>query len=417
MKKQFTQLCIAMAILLSISTSSKAQATLYFDTINNVCTVGSTVSIPLRIKNFNSIMAYQGTVKFDTAVLKYKSAVYGSVDSVVSLDKYSVYLDSISNGQIGILWVDPNPSGTGETEGDTSILATFNFTVKKLIVGNTPINFEVPNTNWITSSIVDTVGGGRTIPNSVFTPSYINFVSQPTISKSGTLLTAVASGVPSGYQWSFNGSPISGETNVSYNFGDVPGSYAVTVNYSNGCTATSAPLLPVSIKNFTGNYKDGAANLSWSFANENAAYFNVQVSSNGKDFVTIKKVTASGSSYNFSDANGAANSKVYYRLQVVENDGSFTYSNVVALSLSNATSFSIYPNPVRNNLSLLVQSSKTELVSIQVVDLLGKVLHQEPAQLSIGLNHVSFNVASLSKGNYVVVLKGASSLQQQFIKY
>ena len=417
MKKQFTQLCIAMAILLGISTSSKAQYTLYLDTINNVCTVGSTVDISIRTKNFNNIpvLTYQGTVQYDTSVLELDSVWFSG--KTIALNTNSVLEDS-ANGQFGFLWNDPSLTQTGQKAVDASPLATLRFIVKKLIIGNSPVAFDTAGSADISWNIgyYDAIQGAVTATNTSHLDGYVNFVSQPTISKIGTLLTTVPSGTPSSYQWSLNGSPLSGATSISYDFGSVSGSYTVSVNYSNGCTATSAPLLPVSLKQFTGNYKDGAANLSWSIASANAAYFNVQVSSNGKDFVTIKKVIASGTSYNFSDASGSQNSKVYYRLQIVESDGSISYSNVVALSLSNATSFTIYPNPVRNNLSLLVQSSKSELVTVQVVDMLGKSLHQEQTQLNAGLNNVSLNLTSLAKGNYVVILKGSSVLQQQFIK-
>jgi len=418
MKKQFTQLCIAMAILLGISTASKAQYTLYLDSINNVCTVGTKVEVSIRTRNFNTIpiLTYQGTVQYDTAVLALDSIYYSGKS--IALNDNSILSDTVA-GQLGFLWNDPSLNQTGQKAVDASPLATLRFRIKKLIIGNSSIYFDTTAAAAISWNIgyYDATLGAVTATNTGHLAGYVNFVSQPTISKSGgSLLTAVPSGVPSTYQWNLNGNPISGATSSTYNFGAVSGSYTVTVNYSNGCTATSAPLLPIIVTQFNGFYKSGASHLTWSTINSNAAYFNVQRSVNGKDFTTINQVNSVGSAFAFSDATNESG-KVYYRLQIVDKDGGISYSNIVTLALSSATSFSIYPNPVRSTLSLQVQSSKTELVTVQVVDLLGKVLHQEQSQLSAGLNNISFSVASLSRGNYVVVVKGSNVLQQQFIKY
>ena len=416
MKKQFTQLCIATALLLGISTSSKAQYSFYLDSIKNVCTVGSSVDVSIRVKSFTKVISYSVSATWDTSVLQIDTVLYSSKPYAGGTIGYGLpNTDSLSVGQYAILWNDPTVNGV--TAPDDSSIATLRFTIKRLIVGNSTIVNDTSVNALISPQITiydKTLGG---VPVSVtYLNGNVNFVSQPTISKSGTLLTAVPSGTPSGYQWGVDGSPISGATNISYDYGNKAGSYTVTVNYSNGCTATSAPLLPVILTSFNGYYKSGAAQLSWSTINSNAAYFNVQRSINGKDYINIKQVTTAGSSYSYSDITNTTG-KIYYRLQIVDKNGGISYSNIVSLALSSATSISIFPNPVRSTLSLQIQNSKSEIVTVQVVDLLGKVLHQEQSQLSAGLNNVSLNVASLAKGNYVVIVRGESVQKQQFIKY
>ncbi len=418
MKRQFTQLCIALAILLGISTTSKAQYTMYLDSINNICTVGTTVDISMRTKNFNTIgiLSYQGTVRWDNAVLHLDTVIYSG--KTIALNENSVLMDT-ANAQFGFLWSDPSVTQLGQKAVDASPLATLRFKVLKVLTaGSTPVEFDTTVNADISTSIAiyDAVQGALTASNTAHIGGIVGFVTTPTVSKTGTLLTAKPSGTPSSYQWNLNGNAISGATSISYDYGNVAGSYSVTVNYSNGCTATSAPLLPLAVTSFNGFYKSGASQLTWATVNSNAVYFNVQRSVNGKDFVTLKQVSYSGNSYSFSDVTSAAG-KVSYRLQIVDKDGSISYSNVVSLTLSSATSFAIFPNPVRNILSLQVQNSKSESVTVQVVDLLGKVLRQEQAQLTAGLNNVSLNVTTLAKGNYVVVVRGEGVQQQQFIKY
>ncbi len=63
----------------------------------------------------------------------------------------------------------------------------------------------------------------------------VDSVAKPVITPSGSMLFSTA-GIS--YQWNLNGNPISGATGQFYS-PLTPGNYSVTVNYSNGCSATS----------------------------------------------------------------------------------------------------------------------------------------------------------------------------------
>ena len=102
---------------------------------------------------------------------------------------------------------------------------------------------------------------------------------------------------------------------------------------------------------------------------------------------------------------------------MVDKDGTSSYSNVLALELTNTFSMSIFPNPVHDNLSLHIKNNYTENVLVKVIDMLGKVVLQQTAQLNMGSNTVNLNVSTLSKGNYTVIIKGNSQQQELFIKY
>jgi hypothetical protein len=103
---------------------------------------------------------------------------------------------------------------------------------------------------------------------------------------------------------------------------------------------------------------------------------------------------------------------------MVDNDGSFTYSKTVAVTPNATTkSIRIFPNPVRETLFVQVTSTKTEKLTLQVIDLQGKLLQQQTQQVTAGTTSLSFNTAALAKGNYVLVVKGSAAIQQkQFVK-
>jgi len=180
--------------------------------------------------------------------------------------------------------------------------------------------------------------------------------------------------------------------------------------------------LPLNLLSFTGQaQKNGSVLLQWQTANEvNTSRFIVEKSNNGSVFGTIGSVAAKGAitaaDYDFTDASVPDNTN-YYRLQIVDRDGSIVYSSVVTVTVANSLSLILYPNPVKDHLSVSIQEKENEAVTIQVTDLQGKVLLQQAATLQKGINGLSLNTGGWAKGVYVITVKGQStSLQKQFIK-
>ncbi len=79
----------------------------------------------------------------------------------------------------------------------------------------------------------------------------------------------------------------------------------------------------------------------------------------------------------------------------------------------------IYPNPVVDNLNLMIASSSNNKVTVVVSDLAGKIIMQNAAQLVAGENQMHLNVKALAKGSYsikVVCADGCNSPAARFVK-
>ncbi len=207
---------------------------------------------------------------------------------------------------------------------------------------------------------------------------------------------------------------------------DTVGTYKAHLTNSVGCDSTATLVLtvtdvvPVTLRSFTGYYQSGATNLTWSTATElNVANYTIQRSSNGVDFFSVKSIPAtnklSGATYNYADVISSTG-KLYYRLKLVDKSGVSTYSATVVVTVGANYSFSLYPNPVKNVLTLHVTNDKSEKVTIQVVNMLGKQVHQQQTQLNWGATDVTLDVANIAQGNYTVIIKGEHVQQKQFIK-
>ena len=104
-------------------------------------------------------------------------------------------------------------------------------------------------------------------------------------------------------------------------------------------------------KSFNGNTN---TLVNWETASEiNTAYFNIQRSTDGISFETIGKVKAKGISiYTFNDQSPLWGGLLYYRLEIVDNNGSITYSDVKELSIINYQ-LSIAPNPAKDYITVI----------------------------------------------------------------
>ena len=175
----------------------------------------------------------------------------------------------------------------------------------------------------------------------------------------------------------------------------------------------------------------GANNqLSWATASEtNNSGFELQRSADGSNFSKLSFVATKsegGNSnrnlkYDFTDKAPFATSS-YYRLKQIDKDGKFTYSSIVMVKGTKPNTLSvaaIYPNPVVNNLKVVIASPVTKNVALIVTDLAGKIVMQQNAQLSSGDNNLQLDVKSISKGSYsikVVCNDGCNSPAARFVK-
>jgi Leucine-rich repeat (LRR) protein len=213
-----------------------------------------------------------------------------------------------------------------------------------------------------------------------------------------------------------------------------PGTYYVTVtNTLCSCdpffltlTSDSVTLssLPVSILNFTGSWMKSSAALQWETTSEiNSSYFNIQRSVDGINFSTKGKVAAAGNSqtdqkYTYNDEGAATLDvpNIYYRLQEVDKDGQITYSKVVALKTDvAAVTFSVYPNPAKNAVSISVNGESGQAI-ISIIDINGNKLQELNPTLQRG-TVTSINTSSLSAGTYFIhVSINGKEFEQKLVK-
>lgn len=159
----------------------------------------------------------------------------------------------------------------------------------------------------------------------------------------------------------------------------------MVVTNADGCASRpSAPLtptpLPVQLTAFTAQLTAGhTVQLNWATATEQQTdHFEVQRSTDGVNFAhTLVRQPAAGISASTRTYQALDNTllagltTVYYRLKMVDTDGSVSYSPVCSVGLTNATGIALYPNPTHQLATLTGAAPKA---TVQVFDTLGRTL-------------------------------------------
>jgi Secretion system C-terminal sorting domain len=204
------------------------------------------------------------------------------------------------------------------------------------------------------------------------------------------------------------------------------GTVSVTVIASNVSTgyyalsySTNPIVLPLQLTAFTVTAQQNTALLEWTM--ERAAgldHFNVQHSTDGATFTAIGTVAAAAgdagsANYTFTDQD-PIKALNYYRIEIVNEDGSTTYSGIRTLGSASAgtATVSIYPNPATDRLH--VTTSANTAFNILIVDVQGRVVRQ--VAVASG-NTTDITISDLVKGIYFAeILTGNSKTVTEFLK-
>jgi hypothetical protein len=105
---------------------------------------------------------------------------------------------------------------------------------------------------------------------------------------------------------------------------------------------------------------------------------------------------------------------VYYRLRMVDLDGSYKYSKVVRLAQPNLIStVKVYPNPVKDMLQIQVQSVAAGDFTLRVVDAQGRLMLSRKYGVIAGPQTLTLPVQNLAKGWYVMVMVQADGTMRE----
>ena len=179
-------------------------------------------------------------------------------------------------------------------------------------------------------------------------------------------------------------------------------------------------VLPINLLSFSAHLQ-ADINLKWRTVREsNSSYFDIERSTDGRSFVTIGRVAATGNSYgireySYTDLRPMA-SVNHYRLKMVDSDGKFTYSKIVAIRTETAaTRLQVFPNPTMGELQL--QTGLKGTLNVSIYDAKGSQIKNLVMKSAGMVTSFPINVSDLQKGVYYLKVQGEDGAQTSpFIK-
>ncbi len=178
---------------------------------------------------------------------------------------------------------------------------------------------------------------------------------------------------------------------------------------TSNATVVVTGVLPVSLTKFTGTKQNGVIKLIWQTDFEQSIkYYEVQKSNNGVDFKKIGIVNAVGNStisqsYFYDDAEISSNS-TYYRLKIIEDNGTSKFSKIVIFrSDKGIITSTISPNPFYSFINVDFETDNAQNIIIRLYDMMGRVVKSSNINSRKGSNTVKVTaLESLSSGSYII---------------
>jgi hypothetical protein len=189
-------------------------------------------------------------------------------------------------------------------------------------------------------------------------------------------------------------------------------SYAGTSTFSPftlGTTDGSTNPLEIILNYFKATKANGNNALSWQAnCTSPTAEYILQRSSDGANFSDIDSIQAATATecslpYNFNDYT-ATGSRVYYRLEMIDQNGKISISQI-ELILNDANTIqlmNVKPNPVQTEAWLNISASENQNVELVIFSIDGKQLVRQTINVVGGMNTIDLHTLSLASGMYIV---------------
>jgi hypothetical protein len=171
--------------------------------------------------------------------------------------------------------------------------------------------------------------------------------------------------------------------------------------------------LPIDLTSFNVVGECKTATVKWNVGTEeNISGYEILRSQDGTNYNVIGTVasqgnTTSGHTYSFTDANAVQN-QAYYRLRVVENDGTKTESEIRTLMnrCDQIASINVYPNPFTSELNYSINAVEAGEYTIRIMDIIGRVEVEKKVNLLKGSNNVTISLDNLANAVYFTGIEG-----------
>lgn len=168
------------------------------------------------------------------------------------------------------------------------------------------------------------------------------------------------------------------------------------------------PVLPLNLLSFTAQKDNGDVLLNFATSGETGINsFDIQRSPDGSSFTPIGIVPATGASrnqYRFDDTHPLPASN-FYRLKMVNTDGSANYSKIVTIDFNPSAALTVFPNPAGGSVNIQLTPPAGQTL-LQIVNAAGRIVRSQTLTSNGATLSTTFDLTSLPNGMYFVKAAG-----------
>jgi hypothetical protein len=268
-----------------------------------------------------------------------------------------------------------------------------------------PVTTSATGAFMLAQSTTTLVDGAETTPQ---LSSDFDFVPGKVITSSDYVSITLPPFSHTEYEWVIRpGNGIQKARNYTFRIGGPH----VTLAEPAGALSTSATL-PLKLLSFDAKLADKKVALQWTTTEEeNVSHFEVEKSTDGSAFAglgTVPVKSGTGTKNYFFTDNSVLGHSNYYRLKMVDRDGTFSYSKVSRVKMGGTgNTLSLYPNPAKDRLTISLKAGAGP-VNVSLQDASGRTIKTYSVQ-SDGreINQVA-DISSLQRGLYFISFNGQS---------
>lgn len=205
--------------------------------------------------------------------------------------------------------------------------------------------------------------------------------------------------------------------NGTYSFQKNRNPFIDSPQYVNQIWNSSCPglaALPVNLILFSGKVSGAFINFQWEIQNEqNLNSYQLEISEDGHSFTPIASIKATGAekyAFQYPFNKNIAN-RMYYRLKKIDQDGKYSYSELLSITTPLISYVNIYPNPSKDYIYIAMKPEASATATFQIINITGKVVYNKEMNTTSGL--ITIPIMDIASGNYLLKVSNSNHVYIQ----
>ena len=144
--------------------------------------------------------------------------------------------------------------------------------------------------------------------------------------------------------------------------------------------------------------------MDWVQQSFNILYFDIEKSTDGVHFESIKSIPSSANNYHVAYDDALTEGVSFYRLKIHLMNGQTQSTNPQKVNYEKLPDFTVFPNPVSEDAYIDLKKYAEQTANITISDVAGHIILNKIVEKA-GSEPQRWDISSLKNGTYFIALK------------